>query len=306
MKNIFLTVVALLFVGTAFAQGPGTNPYNESIIDATGENTGDIYQDIGIGVEGSFSDLWQSGTNNYAYVTQIGNNNSFITQAGTANFAVILQDKEGNPSSNRQVSDVSQLGSSNYAYVEQVGVANRGNESDIDQDNNVAAAGMIWANWAEVYQIEARNNTSKIDQTNWANYAFHSQTDRRSSATSIQVSDAAAAGVGVDFQSSIILQSGRDNFALVDQTGVDNISFVDQSGGYSGPPIMGAFRNEAEVTQNGELNDAMVTQRDSALGANDAMSKLTLTQTNLVGGTGNSFNIVQQGSGSLTINQTNN
>ena len=308
MKYIYLSAVGLLFVGTAFAQGPpGTNPYNESVIEAKGGNTGTITQTIGVGVA-NYSDLYQSNhTNTVAYrnnavVNQEGGNNSFVWQQGREHEVTVNQ--IGGAAGMRQISDVKQLGSQNNANVLQIGLAN---ESDIDQ---VLWGAVDYINEAIVVQGmrgpgPSSENKSVIDQRSDGNKSTHLQDGVGNSATAVQASSVMTVPViGVVLQTVLTDQEGDRNFANVNQTGDNNYSTIEQDAGFGGGVGMGLFTNEATVMQSGDLNTAIITQGD--MGAPNADNTLTLTQTNLVGGNGNTFGMTQSGSSTLTATQINN
>jgi hypothetical protein len=89
----------------------------------------------------------------------------------------------------------------------------------------------------------------------------------------------------------------------VTQTGDNNRAVVIQNADVGGSVI--GFTNEATIMQTGEKNIMSLTQDDSVVGL-DADNTLSLEQTNLVGGPGNSFTMSQVGASSWSSVQINN
>jgi hypothetical protein len=302
MKKLFLSVLVLFFVVSAFGQS-GADNFNRSTITATGANTGTINQQS-FGTLGyySFSELTQAGSSNDLLLDQFGANDSFVNQSGAANAAVVFQ--QGGLNGGYQVSNITQSGENNYVDLDQVGDSNT---SDINQSSPLLTISLD-RNEAIVKQglnSLSEGNASVVVQNNVKNLGEHTQDGFGNSASSTQESYGLASpfsGTGF-LQGSVITQTGDRSMTAVTQTGDNNRAVVIQNADVGGSVI--GFTNEATIMQTGEKNIMSLTQDDSVVGL-DADNTLSLEQTNLVGGPGNSFTMSQVGASSWSSVQINN
>jgi hypothetical protein len=302
MKKLFLSVLVLFFVVSAFGQS-GADDFNKSTITATGANTGTINQQS-FGTLGyySFSELTQAGSSNDLQLVQEGANDSFVNQSGAANVAVVLQ--QGGLNGGYQVSNITQSGENNYVDLDQIGESNT---SDINQSSPLLTS-MADRNEAIVQQglnTLSEGNASVVVQNNVLNLGEHTQDGFGNSASTTQDSYGLASPVSpTDYlQGSVITQTGDRSMTAVTQTGDNNRAVVIQNAEVGGS--VSGFTNEATIMQTGEKNIMSLTQDDSVVGM-DANNTLSLEQTNLVGGPGNSFTMSQVGASSWSSVQINN
>lgn len=141
-----------------------------------------------------------------------------------------------------------------------------------------------------ISQVGDSNNASAVQTTPNA-YANVDQNGNSNDA------DVAQNGSGNAYLQAA--QTGDSNFARVQQSGTgQNVAYVAQNGNrnwlWSNQDALGAIRNGAELTQNGDNNDMMLYQ-----GGDDNLARLTQQ------GDGNGMTATQLGSGNrLTWTQT--